>query len=289
MIETDFTRALAKRLPELTKPQRLLGAYVLEHPFKVAIMSIDEFAQAAGVSSASANRFARALGYPGYAQFRQNIIKGFEGVLESVNRLKKEQSYPATNQEIMANVLVEGQRNLEKTRLNLSAETCDKAVEMILAARRIFVLGLGTSGYLAGLLERRLFSHNDMVVSLAGPGGVTYAARRLALVDENDLVIALTFPRYLADTVRIVQKAHGRGAKVLGLTDKATSPIVPACDCVLYTSSDSVYGTNSDPVALALIDALMAALDYRSPFSVAIATEVAETITPWLIHGETSA
>ncbi|PJX25427.1 hypothetical protein CAP48_05080 [Advenella sp. S44] len=289
MIETEFTRALAKRLPELTKPQRRLGAYVLEHPFKVAIMSIDEFAQAAGVSSASANRFARALGYPGYAQFRQNIIKGFEGVLESVNRLKKEQSYPASNQEIMSNVLVEGQRNLEKTRLNLNAETCDKAVDMILAARRIFILGLGTSGYLAGLLERRLFAHNDMVVSLAGPGGSTYAARRLALVDEQDLVIALTFPRYLADTVRIVQKAHSRGASVLGLTDKATSPVVPHCDCILYISSDSIYDTNSDPVALALIDALMAALDYRSPFSVEIATEVAETITPWLIHGETSA
>ena len=289
MIETDFTRALASRLPELTKPQRLLATYVLEHPFKVAIMSIDEFAQAAGVSSASANRFARALGYPGYAQFRQNIIKGFEGVLESVNRLKKEQSFPATNQEIMANVLIEGQRNLEKTRLNLSAESCDTAANMILAARRIFVLGLGTSGYLAGLLERRLIAHNDMVISLAGLGGVTNAARRLARVNKDDLIIALTFPRYLADTVKIAQRAHEHGARVLGLTDKATAPIVPVCDCILYASSDTQYCSNSDPVALALIDALMAALDYRSPFSVELATEVAETITPWLIHGETSA
>lgn len=169
MIETEFTRALARRLPELTKPQRELGEYVLEHPFKVAIMSLEEFALAAGVSSASANRFARSLGYTGYAQFKQSIVKGFEDVLEPVNRLKKEQSYPATNLEIMSYVLVEGQRNMEKARLNLDPAICDLAVDMIMEAKRVFVVGFGSSGLLSGMLERRLFVHKDMVVNLAGP------------------------------------------------------------------------------------------------------------------------
>ncbi len=289
MIETEFTRALARRLPELTKPQRELGEYVLEHPFKVAIMSLEEFALAAGVSSASANRFARSLGYTGYAQFKQSIVKGFEDVLEPVNRLKKEQSYPATNLEIMSYVLVEGQRNMEKARLNLDPAICDLAVDMIMEAKRVFVVGFGSSGLLSGMLERRLFVHKDMVVNLAGPSGAAHAARRLALVSPTDLVIALSFPRYLSDTIRIVERVHMHGARVIGMTDKASSPLVPFCDCVLYTYSDSVYGTNSDPVALALIDALMAALDYRSPHSVEIATEAAEVITPWLMHGDSMA
>ncbi len=286
MIETEFTRALAKRLPELSKPQREIGTYVLEHPFRVAIMTLEEFAVAANVSSASVNRFARSLGFAGYAQFKQNIVKGFEDVLEPVNRLKREQSYPAGNREIMSYVLVEGQRNMEKARLNLDPAVCDQVVDMIMAANRVFVTGFGASGLLAGMLERRLFVHKDMVVNLATASGAAHAARRLAHVGPQDLVISLSFPRYLADTIRITQRARTRGARILGMTDKESSPLVQFCDCVLYTYSDSVYGTNSDPVALALIDALMAALDYRSPHSVDMATEATEVITPWLMHGD---
>lgn len=287
-IETDFTRMLAKRLPDMTKPQQQLGRYVLENPFKVAMLSIDEFAQAAGVSSASANRFARALGYPGYSQFRQGIIKGFEGVLESVNRLKKERSFPASNQEVFSNMLIEGQRNLERTRLNLNAETCDMAIDLILNARRIFILGFGSSGYLSGMMERRLFAHNDMVIALSGPGGAAQAARRLSMVDKNDLLVSISFPRYLADTVRLTRDAHARGAKVLALTDKATAPIVPESDCVLYASSESQYGPNSELVVLALIESMLAGVDYRSKRAVEVAAEMAQTLTPWLIYGEKS-
>ncbi|ETD72189.1 transcriptional regulator [Pelistega indica] len=283
-IETTFTKALTQKIHLLTVPQQKMATYVLENPFKVALYSIDEFAQAVQSSTASANRFAKALGYAGYAAFRQDLIKGFESVLESVHRLKEERKTVTSIQQVFSNVFNEVQNNLETTRHQLTNDSCEKAVQMILAASRVYILGFGSSGYLSGIMERRLFPYNDMAVSLSTHGGISEAARRLTFVKEGDLILAISFPRYLLDTIELAKKAKSRGAKILALTDKLTAPIVPIADCVLYGQSQTQYGQNSEASTLALIEGLLAAVDYASDRSVELATEMAETLAPWLVN-----
>src|SRR5204862_1262658 len=65
-------------LPTLTPAHQRMAQYVLENPFRAATMRIDEFATAVDVSVATANRFARALGFEGYPQFRTELVRGFE-------------------------------------------------------------------------------------------------------------------------------------------------------------------------------------------------------------------
>ncbi len=282
-IETSFTQKLVKITPTLTQPQQKIAAFVLNYPFKVALYSIEEFATAVGTSTASANRFAKALGYSGYAPFRQDLIKGFESVLDSVHRLKDGQRTSNSIQEVFTNALLETEKNLSVTRHNLNQESCEKAVQMILGAKRIFILGFGSSAYLSGIMERRLFPYKDMVLSLSSPGGIAEAARRLTFVDKKDLIIAISFPRYLLDTIQLARNAIQKGAQVLALTDKLTAPIVPIAHCVLYAKSGTQFGQNSEASTLALIEALMAGVDYSSNHAVELATEMAQTLTPWLV------
>lgn len=283
-IETSFTQKLVKIIPTLTQPQQKIAAFVLNNPFKVALYSIEEFASAVGTSTASANRFAKALGYSGYAPFRQDLIKGFESVLDSVHRLKDGQKASNSLQQVFANALHETERNLHLTRNNLNKESCEKAVQMILDARRIFILGFGSSAYLGGIMERRLFPYKDTVLSLSSHGGIAEAARRLTFVNNQDLIIAISYPRYLLDTIQLARNAVKKEAKVLALTDKLTSPIVPIANCILYANSETQFGQNSEASTLALIEALMAAVDYSSNQAVELATEMAQTLTPWLVN-----
>jgi len=112
-------------------------------------MSIDELAHAVGTSIATANRFARALGFDGYPQFRAELVCGFEAMLAPIDNLRSEVQRAATSAEIIASSLNEDITNLEATRRSLEPELCQQAVKMILNAQRIFIVGYGASSFWA--------------------------------------------------------------------------------------------------------------------------------------------
>lgn len=276
---------IARAQPEFSPAQHAMAEYVLAHQFRAATMTIDEFAVAAGVSVASANRFAKALGLPGYPQFRAELARGFEAALEPVEKLRTELAHSASAAQIFAASLEEDIRNAQRTLQSLDPNACEQAVDAILAAERVFIIGFGASGFLAGMLQRGLCMHLNMVESLAGPGGVSHAARVLSRLGKSDLVIAIGFPRYLADTVTLARAARQAGVPVLVLTDKPTSPLAPAATVALYAHSARQLSPNAETAALGIIEALSAAVGYRAKNSVAAAAGVTESVMPWLIHG----
>jgi DNA-binding MurR/RpiR family transcriptional regulator len=282
--EASVVERIAQVLPSLSDAHRQLADYVLAKPFKVAVMTIDEFASACQVSNATANRFVRKLGLPGYPQFRALLAQGFEEALAPVERLRLERTRAASAADIFAASMYEDQRNFELTRMSLSAEQCEKAVQAVLDARRIFILGFGSSGFLAGFLQRNLAVHCDMVKSLATLGGVSEAARQISRVRKGDLLITICFPRYLDDTVTLTKAAHAAGIDVLAITDKPTSPIAKHADICLYARSERQYLSNSETAVLGMIEALSAAVAHRSENSLNDVAQLTESVMPWLFN-----
>jgi DNA-binding MurR/RpiR family transcriptional regulator len=109
----------------------------------------------------------RALGFEGYPQFRTELVRGFEATLAPVERLRDELARPTTAAEVFAASLEDGIRNLEATRRALDPEACERAVSAILEAERVYVMGFGASGFLAGLLQHGLEMHCRMVTSVS--------------------------------------------------------------------------------------------------------------------------
>lgn len=282
----SIAERIAQAMPTLSASHRRMADYVLARPFKAATMSIDELALECEVSIATANRFARTLGLPGYAQFRAQLAQGFEEALEPVERLRLERSKSASSFDVFAASLYEDQRNFELTRKSLSAEQCEKAVQAVLNAERIFIIGFGSSGFLGGLLQRGLSLHCPMVECLEGPGGVSHAARELSRMRAGDLVIAIAYPRYLADTITLAKAAKSAGITLLGLTDKPTSPLAPLADICLYAHSQRQLLSNSETAVLGLIEALSAAVAHQSKDSLTTAALLTESVMPWLIYRE---
>ena len=287
---SPLARTIADRIaqaqPTLSATQHKMANYVLAHQFRVATMTIDEFALAAGVSVASANRFARALGLPGYPQFRAELARGFEAALEPVEKLRTVMAHAnASAAQVFAAVLEEDIRNAQLTLQALNAAACERAVDTVVNAERVFIVGFGSSGFLAGLLQRGLCMHVPSVENLAGPGGVSHAARQMSRMTTRDVVIAIAFPRYLADTVTLANAAKAAGVPVLGLTDRPTSPLAPAATVALYAQSARQLSPNSETAALGLIEGLSAAVAYRTKNAVQTAAGVTESVMPWLFHG----
>lgn len=278
----EVLERIARARPSLTEAHRRVADYVLANPFRAASMMIEDLADAVGVSTATANRFARTLGFEGYPQFRTELAAGFESALAPVEKLRSGLQRPATHAEIVSESLQEDIRNLEATRSALSTEACQKAVEAILGAERVLVIGFGASGYLAGLLQHELDPYCRSVMCLAQAGGASHAARQIFKAGPRDLVIALAFPRYVSDTVILADLAAQRRARILAITDGPSSPLAPLADIVLYVRTERQLSSTSNTAALGMIEALCGAVAHRARNSLAAAQSLTEFVLPWL-------
>jgi len=114
--------------------------------------------------------------------------------------------------------------------------------------------------------------------------GVTHGARALSRGGPQDLLVALTFPRYLTDTLALTRIARGQGVGVLALTDRPSSPLAPLADVALYAQTETRYRPNCETSVLALIEALTSAVALRAPGAFQAASKVVHSVMPWL-HG----
>ena len=279
-----ITESIAKIYPSLTSAHRKAADFVMANPFQAATMTIDELAAAVGMSVATANRFARALNFDGYPQFRAELVKAFKTTLAPVEKLRTELQREASSHEIFTASLEEDIANIQGTLHQLNAANCDKAVEMILSAPRVFILGFSTSAYLGSIMAHRLDPYCANVQTIASDAGPTHAAHRLFKLNSEDLVIAISFPRYNKFTIELLGIARERNAKILALTDSASSPLVPLADLILYAKTDRRLSANSEAATLALIEALCGAVVRRSENSLRDTTELTERLLPYLYN-----
>ncbi len=273
---------IAKALPSLTPAHRHMADYVLAHSFRAATMTIDELADATNVSVATANRFARTLGFSSFPAFRAELVRGYESALAPVEKLRSELSRRSTCAEIMAASLQDNQNNIDTIRTSLPAETCEQIVGAILGARRILVAGNGNSAYLASLLAHGLNLHCDQVQSLSDIGGASNCARTLFKLQKQDVVIVICFPRYVKDSIIIARMAKECGALIIALTDSPTSPLAALGDINLYIPSASRFTATSDSTVHAVIEALCATVAHRAKNSIKSAASMTEYVLPWL-------
>ncbi len=277
---------IAKAIPSLTPAHRHMADYVLAHSFRAATMTIDELAVATNVSVATANRFARVLGFGGYPAFRAELVRGYESALSPVEKLRNELTHKSTCAEIMAASLQDNRSNIDKTLAALPTDTCDLIVNSIVNARCILVSGFGNSGYLAGLLANGLEPYCNNVKSLADIGGASFCARVLFKLQSQDVVIVISFPRYVKDNLIIATKARERGARIITLTDSPTSPLAALGDINLYIPSASRFNATSDSTVHAMIEALCVAVAHRTKNSVKSVAAMTELVLPWLHQEE---
>jgi DNA-binding MurR/RpiR family transcriptional regulator len=268
----------ARLPPALAK----VGAWALAYPFRTATLKIGELADAAEVSVASVNRYAHVLGYEGYPEFRDDLLRAFESAFAPVEKLRASVFRETSNAEIIRESLVADAGNLSRALDLLQSEQCEAAVRLIREAGRVAVMGLGDSAYLAMFLADALEPHLRYVREAVDLGGAQRTIRRLLAFEPGDVVIAITSPRYSRQTIDHVQLCRQRGAKTVALTDAPDSPIVPLADVTLLAGAEHGVRSSSPTGLMALAVALSAAIARTGPNSVDQAADVSEHILPYL-------
>lgn len=253
---------ITERFDTLSKGHKAIARFVLEHFDKVAYMNVEQLSDVTGVSEATVVRFSAEMGYEKYQKFQRAVWEYAKSKLTSTQRM--ELAYGRLNAEnILSGVL---NSDIDKIRTTLSAldqKEFEKIVDVIDHAKRIYIIGLRSASYLAGLLGHylNLIFDNVTVVNSVSASEIF---EQLYRINKDDVVIGISFPRYSKRTINALRYAKTKGITVIGITDGALSPIKVNADYSLLARSDMESFVDSLVAPLSVINALIVALGTRN-------------------------
>jgi DNA-binding MurR/RpiR family transcriptional regulator len=249
---------LNRLYPRMSKGQKRLADYVTDHYDKAAFMTAAELGDQAEVSESTTVRFATLLGYSGFPEFHQTLEELVRNRLNSIQRM--EVTYGRIPEaKILDTVLASDIEKIKLTQEHMDRGAFQLAVDTLLKAKTIYVMGLRSCAPLAAFLSYYLKEIFDDV-RLVNSTGSSEVFEQLVRIGENDVIIGISFPRYSMRTLKAMEFANSRNAKVITLTDSIHSPMNLYSSCNLIARSDMASIVDSLVAPLSVINALIVAL-----------------------------
>lgn len=261
-MDNDVLEVIAAAAPTFSKGQRKIAKYITANYDKAAFMTAGKLGKAANVSESTVVRFAADLGYDGYPEMKKALQELIKNRLTTVQRIEVSKDMMEKG-DILDNILSSDIDKIRYTLEEIDKQAFETAVEKIVSARKIFVIGLRSSSYLAGFLGFYLnLLFDDVRVVNSSAASEIY--EQIQHISQDDVCIAISFPRYSRRTITAIQFARDMGAHVIGITDTGSSLVAKNSDTKLYVRSEMLSFLDSLVAPLSLINALIVAAAEKS-------------------------
>ena len=272
----DILTLIQENIHTFSKGQKRIANFILDSYDKAAFMTASRLGKRVGVSESTVVRFAAELGYDGYPDMQKSLQKMIRNRLTSVQRIEVTNDRIG-DQDLLSMVL---QSDIEKIRLTLEEldrDSFEHAVDAIVSARKIYIIGVRSSASIATFLTFYFNLIFDNVVEVSA-NTASEVFERLLRVGEGDVVIGVSFPRYSIRTVQAMSFARDRGATTVAITDSEASPLAPICTYTLKARSDMASFVDSLVAPLSLVNALLVAVSRKKNDDLAHTFQILEGI-----------
>ena len=267
----DLLNRINNHYGKMSKGQKLLATYITDNYDKAVFLTAAKMGEIVGVSESTVVRFAMSLGYKGYPEFQDALAEMVRNKLNSVQRM--EVTYGRISQsDILQTVLQSDADKLKTTLEKIDHNAFDLAVDTILDAKNIYIIGIRSCAPLASFLSFYLNLMFDNV-RLLQTNSSSELFEQMVRIGEDDVIIGISFPRYSMRTLKALEFANNRNAKVVTITDSIHSPMNLYSSCNLIADSDMASIVDSLVAPLSVINALIVALCMKKQ------KEVAKTLT----------
>lgn len=254
----NLLKIIEERMPTFSKSQKRISNYILESYDKAAYMTASRLGAVVEVSESTVVRYAIELGFEGYPEFQHALQEFVRTRLTSFQRVEVTNSLIGDG-DILTKVLMSDIEKIKHTLDEIDRDAFTAAVDSIIKAKRIYIIGIGSASVLARALNMSLRVMFDNVkIIIATSASEIY--EQIMSIGEGDVMIGLSFPRYSKKVVGAVSYARDSGAKVVAITDSAESPIAPVASHALYAKSDMASFADSLAAPLSVINALVVAV-----------------------------
>ena len=257
----DLLKMIEEGMPSFSKGQKRIAEYVLKHYDKAAYLTASRLSTLVGVSESTVVRFAIELGFEGYPEFQHSLKELIRTRLTSFQRMEVTDQIIGEGN-VAEKVLLSDAERIRRTYEELDRAAFDEAVNRIVGAKNIYILGVRSSSYLAGFLNHcfRMIVDNVRLVQTTSSSDLFEQIMRIG---EGDVMIAISFPRYSKRVINAVEYARKQQANIVALTDSRQSPLAVYADQLLAAQSDMASFVDSLVAPLSIINALITAISRR--------------------------
>ena len=257
-MKRNLLKEIKERMPTFSKGQKLISVYILDNYDKAAYMTAAKLGAIVNVSESTVVRFAIELGFDGYPEFQHSLQEIVRTKLTSFQRIEVTNNIIGDG-DVLTKVLLADSDKIRHTLEEIDRVAFESAVEEIVNARRIYVVGVRSSSALASFLGHSLGQIFDEVKILEPTSG-SEMFEQILNIGEDDVIIAISFPRYSKKIINAVDYAKHRGASVIAITDSSMSPIAQGASQVLLARGDMASFVDSLVAPLSIINAIIVAV-----------------------------
>lgn len=266
-MSADILALIDENMEHFSKGQKRIARYMTEYYNKAAYMTAARLGKEVGVSESTVVRFATELGFEGYPQLQKSLQALIRNKLTALQRMEAtdEQMEPA---DVLQKVLLSDVDKIKKTLEETSREEFRQVVELLVQAKRVYIIGIRSAYALASFL----YFYSNLIlddVKLVQTNTASEMFEQVLKIDEQDVLLALSFPRYSQRTIKAARYAKQQGATVVAVTDSSASPLCAVADHSLLAQSDMASFVDSLVAPMSLLNALIAAVGMRKKEEVA--------------------
>lgn len=275
---TDLSGIIEREYQNMSKGQKHIADFITNNYDKAAFMTASRLGENVGVSESTVVRFANSLGYDGYPELQKALQEMVRSRLTSIQRMELTGEW--NDREILSKVLKSDMENIRLTLSEIDENTFEEAVNSILSARRVYIMGIRSSASLAALLAYYLDFMLDNVRLLNTSVNDPY--EQLIHIDERDVLIGISFPRYSNRTVDAMKFAKCKNARCIAITDSSLSPLAQEAHLSLVAHSNMASFVDSLVAPFSVANALIVAISQKNKNNVARSFSALEQI--WNEH-----
>ena len=257
-MKRDILRSIEENMDGFSKGQRQIARYLLTHYDKAAYMTAAKLGAEVSVSESTVVRFVMELGYAGYPEFQKALQELIRTKLTSFQRMEVT-NHLIGDGDVLEKVLMTNVENIRHTLESISRNAFHDAVDAIVNAKTVYIIGVRSSSMLASFLGyslQMIFDNVRLVDATVG----SEIFQQMMSIGEGDVMIAISFPRYSKRVIKAVEFARREGADVVSITDSPESPIAHSAQQVLVAQSDMASYVDSLVAPLSLVNALVVAV-----------------------------
>ena len=254
----EVYQKMAEKIPNMSKAQEKIAKYILSHPNTTPFLTVEKLAKLSGVSIATITRFVIFLGYRGYPDFLRETQESMQQQVVNVERMKLSSKNDCNPERSVYEIFEDDLSNLQSTMEELSLAELKKAVNLLLNAKRIYIVARRSAISLGIFLKYYLDLMFDEVSLIEN---IEQIPKQINKCCGEDVVVGIIFEKYTRSTVEIFTHLKRSGASTIAITDNMLSPLVPYSDATLTAVSKGTSPMESFVGPLSLINALIISVE----------------------------
>jgi len=250
----EVYQKMAEKIPNMSKAQEKIAKYILSHPNSTPFLTVEKLANLSDVSIATVTRFVIFLGYKGYPEFLKDTQESMQQQVNNIERIKVESDQNCGEEKDIYEIFQEDLNNIKLTMEDLNLYELKKAVDLLLNAKRIYIVARRSSSVLALFIKYYLdlmFNNVNLIEH------IEEIPKQISEFAEEDVIIGISFEKYARSTVEIFTYLKKAGATTIAITDNMLSPLVPYSDVTLTATSKGSSYIDSFVAPLSLINVLI--------------------------------